>query len=259
VLEYGLTGTAKSIGIETVRTIKEASVIVPSELEFKMFVISDAHLLTPQAQNGLLKLLEEPPRSVYFMILCENTANLLTTVRSRAPTMRMQAFTEDELDAMLCEDKKFADIKKRSPESFASVLRLASGSYGAAVEALNVRSKKSTSAEDPVRELIAALDGLPSRIVLLASKLPSKRDELGDFMADCRVAFRDLTAVKRTSEPKLLFYSDMSAASEDADRFTVAELLRFAETTADMMQLLDSNVNVGGAQLRWLDMLAKRR
>ena len=258
ISEYGLVGTAKSVGIDTIRAIKEAAYITPSELEFKLFIIDDAHLMTVQAQNALLKLLEEPPKSVYFMLLCGNIANILTTVRSRAPTLRMQLFDDDELDRLLCEDKKFADIKKRSPESFTAAIRGASGSYGAAAAALSSRSKKDTSDNGEVRGLLAMLDTMPSQALLYAAKLPSKRDELYSFLSDLLVCLRDLALLKRASAPKLLFYADRDAAEADADRFTVKQLVGMADVTSETLRLLDSNVNVGGAQLMWLEAMARK-
>lgn len=260
IMEYGLGGSNRSIGVETVRTLKEAAYITPNELEFKMFIISDAHLMTVQAQNALLKLLEEPPSGVYFMLLCENTANLLTTVRSRAPTMRMQSFSDEELEQLLCENKKFAEIKDKSPQTFYSALRSASGSFGTAAAALSSRSKKGgdTSLET-VRKLLKLLDSSPSEAVLHASKLPSKREELYEYMADFKAALRDLTAVKRAPSAKVLFYTDRETAEEDAALFTVKGLMRLYGITDEMMVLLDSNVNVTGAQLSWLDRLSGRR
>jgi len=259
VTEYGLTGNTRSIGIDTVRALKESAYIMPSELDFRMFIISDAHLLTPQAQNGLLKLLEEPPRSVFFMILCENSANLLTTVRSRAPTMHMQLFSEEELDELLCADSKIAALKNKSPQTYAAALRSSGGSYGAAVSALSSRSKKTgTTALDTVRELMALLNSMPSQAVLFASKLPSKRDELYDFMSDWCIAVRDLIAAKRTGNASPLFYADAEMLETDAEKFTVRELMRFYDVTAKYMQLLDSNVNVASAQLSWLCGMARQ-
>jgi len=260
VIEYGLSGSTRSIGIDTVRTLKESAFIMPNELEFKMFIISDAHLLTPQAQNGLLKLLEEPPRSVYFMILCENTANLLTTVRSRAPTMRMQQFSEEELDALLCEDSKFAALKTKSPQVYSAAIRNSSGSYGAAVSALLSRSKKTGSSNaDAVREILALLDSMPAQTVLYSAKLPSKRDELYELMADFCTALRDLTVTKRTDTARPLFYTDEDALEEDRAKFTVRTLVRFYDKTVSCMQLLDANVNVASAGLKWLCGLAEKQ
>ena len=69
VLTFGLTGERKSIGVDTVRAIKEEAYLSPNELDFKAFILEDAQLMTPAAQNALLKLLEEPPANVYFLIL----------------------------------------------------------------------------------------------------------------------------------------------------------------------------------------------
>ena len=71
--------------------------LAPSELSFKMYLFDEADRITPQAQNALLKVIEEPWRGVYLFLLCENSLSLLATVRSRAQKISLQTFNEEEL------------------------------------------------------------------------------------------------------------------------------------------------------------------
>lgn len=87
----------KTIGVDAVRDFMATVYLTPSELNFKMYIFDEADRITPQAQNALLKIIEEPPAGVYLILLCENSLSQLATVRSRAQKIALQVFTEAEL------------------------------------------------------------------------------------------------------------------------------------------------------------------
>ena len=91
----------KRIGIDTVRSFVSTVYLTPNELDFKMYIFDEADRLTPQAQNALLKIIEEPPKRVHIFLLCRNPASLLGTVRSRVISVNMQTFEPDEVRAYL--------------------------------------------------------------------------------------------------------------------------------------------------------------
>ncbi len=74
----------KSIKIDDIRNIRQDAYIIPNEGHYKIYIISDGDYITVQAQNALIKILEEPPKNVIFIILCSSVLNLLDTVRSRS-------------------------------------------------------------------------------------------------------------------------------------------------------------------------------
>ena len=73
----------REIYVEQIRDIVADASILPNEAERKVYIIRDAGTMNPQAQNALLKILEEPPRFVAFILLAEHAGALLETVRSR--------------------------------------------------------------------------------------------------------------------------------------------------------------------------------
>lgn len=74
-------GTLKN---ETAKNIVSSVGIIPNEADSSVFIIEEAHTLTVSAQNTLLKMLEEPPKYAFFMLLCPIKTALLPTVISRA-------------------------------------------------------------------------------------------------------------------------------------------------------------------------------
>lgn len=63
-----------------------------------LFVIANGDSMSVTAKNALLKLVEEPPNSVYIMLLLENVENTLETIKSRGMVFNMDRYTKDELD-----------------------------------------------------------------------------------------------------------------------------------------------------------------
>lgn len=80
---------ARSIKIEEIRNIGGWVSLKPYEGEWKVFIVCEAERLTVEAQNALLKTLEEPPAHTIFCLLAECKDNLLETIRSRSFEIRL--------------------------------------------------------------------------------------------------------------------------------------------------------------------------
>ena len=81
--------------------ILEESALKPVEAEKKLFVLDAFHTVTPLVQNKLLKVLEEPPAGVYFLLGASNEYSVLPTVRSRMKTIVQPPFSEERIEAAL--------------------------------------------------------------------------------------------------------------------------------------------------------------
>ena len=73
----------REIYVSQIRDISADSAVLPNEADVKVYLISDAEYMNIQAQNALLKLLEEPPEHVRIILCAENPGALLDTIRSR--------------------------------------------------------------------------------------------------------------------------------------------------------------------------------
>ena len=93
----GCADGRKTIGVETVRELARQAYITSNEFSFRMFIIEDAELMTASAQNAFLKLFEEPPQGVYFVLLCLSASMLLPTVRSRAQLLRTERCRDEDI------------------------------------------------------------------------------------------------------------------------------------------------------------------
>ena len=96
----------KAIGIEAARQLEQFLALkVPGTSEYdRIVIIEDAHLLTTEAQNALLKTLEEPPEGTILIMTVGHEQALLPTIRSRAQTIPVGRLQKSELDAHFSEN-----------------------------------------------------------------------------------------------------------------------------------------------------------
>ena len=91
----------KKLTVEDAEKIREESLLSPIEGERKVFLLADFAEANPQTQNKLLKLLEEPPKGVVFLLGATSAFPVLTTVLSRTKRMEILPFSMEEVTACL--------------------------------------------------------------------------------------------------------------------------------------------------------------
>ena len=230
-----------SIGVDSVRFLRQDVLIPPNDLDTKIYVIEDAHTMTVQAQNALLLTLEEPPPYVLFLLLCDGADGLLETIRSRAPSLRTRPVSDEEIRAFL---------KNRrctlSEEDMAAVLLRADGCIGQALVLADSRSVK------PIIKLRALCDEFIEacaarrydRLPAVLGSFGSKRDGVSEALAMVTLAVRDLVLLRHGESVRLKYYTDRAAAEELASRFTTRALLRLYRALGNAADGLEGNGNV---------------
>ena len=91
----------KSIKIEQIRLMQEKVVEKPIISNKKVYIINDAELLTKEAQNCLLKTLEEPPEYVIIILIVSNESKILNTVKSRCVKIEFEKIPDEEINNYL--------------------------------------------------------------------------------------------------------------------------------------------------------------
>ena len=84
-------------GIDDIRAIREAVKLSPIRAKKKVYIIDEAHMLTTEASNALLKILEEPPSHVIFILATTNPEKLIETIRSRTVNVSFSKAKIDEI------------------------------------------------------------------------------------------------------------------------------------------------------------------
>ena len=247
VITVGLEEDRVSIGVETVRELKNDMYTAPNDLSVKVYIIENADLMTVQAQNAFLLSLEEPPEYILFFLLCENSTDLLETVRSRAPTLRTHRIQAEDIEKyLLSHDSRAAALKAENERDLKTLIAVSQGSIGYALELLDPRVRKQVfECRDDARELINLLSGSRRSAAFESIKeLGTKRVEVKSRLSLLQYAIRDLILLKKSDSAPLCFFDDREDAQEIASRFTLASLLSLYDASITAVDDLESSANV---------------
>lgn len=100
----GIKGKSRNFTVDAVREIRDDAFVVPNESDCKVYILKNAHNMNDQAQNAILKILEEPPSYVFFIIVTTSRSTMLETVLSRVQTYSLlsaeEEITEKEADTV---------------------------------------------------------------------------------------------------------------------------------------------------------------
>ncbi len=239
--------TKTRLGVDIIRSVREDVRLLPNDTDHKVYVIEDAHIMNDQAQNAFLLTLESPPPYVVFLLLCEDSGALLETVRSRAPELKMQSLTADEVEKYICSmDERAKELRKNLPQEFADILTVSSGSIGQALELLDDKKREPITARRSLaKEFISALESRsPKAGVQIISRLPQKRDELLLCLEQIRLALRDLIVAKKSDEGRLLFYSSREEAEDVSFALSTSDLLNVFDAVEEAIEFTCANGNV---------------
>lgn len=125
---------ASNRGIDDIRQIKDRAYLAPSKLLAKVFIIDEVHMLTKEAFNALLKILEEPPEMTYFVLCTTDPEKIPETVLSRLLRVDFSKGNNEELKSALLKiikgekiviDKESVDyLISKSDGSFRNITKL---------------------------------------------------------------------------------------------------------------------------------------
>lgn len=112
--------TRKSFHIDKIREIRSSAYILPNESNIKIYILKNAQNMTEQAQNSLLKILEEPPNFVMFILVADNFSSLLPTILSRVVRVNLsnnvKCIDEKSKSYLLAEEIAFSITKSNNYE-----------------------------------------------------------------------------------------------------------------------------------------------
>ena len=237
-----------TLGVNVIRDLKSDVYVAPNDLDVKLYVIEEAHLMTVEAQNAFLLTLEEPPAYVLFLLLCETTAPLLETVKSRAPTWRTEPVPAEEIrEYLLSHHREAKDLLGSAPAELEELVVSANGSIGRALSLLNANARKPIlRRREAAREFVKLASGSHNSAEALKHLLGlgSKRDELLRQLQTNQLCLRDLLLLKQTEHAPLCFFADREEALTLAYSFTTPGLLRLCNCIQEACDKLSMNSNV---------------
>jgi len=232
--------TGKSKGIDLSINVIRPELIEPACRKpgmgrGKVFIIEQAELMNPAAQNALLKTLEEPAGRTLIILVTDQPACLLPTVRSRARLVRFAALDSSIVLRELGKRKIPVEVAKRAA-------KLAGGSLGLALKWIE------DGVVEPAGELVAQIDGLLRETP--PADLPGWLRKAADDYAAIQLKRDELSSKEQATREGLNIYLMIAAEhlrsrlTNDGDAERLDALCDMIEAIAQTETYLDANVNV---------------
>jgi DNA polymerase-3 subunit gamma/tau len=244
---------ASNNSVDDIRDLRESVVYAPVSGRHKVYILDEAHMLSPQAWNAFLKTLEEPPPSTVFVLATTEATKVLPTVVDRCHRFDFARPTVEQLASVV---RRVAETESIEipPDAVALLARHATGSFRDALgtlEQLVTYAGSQIATEDVLAVLgvadadllFAALDAIaaadPRAALLAAARLTQTgRDALG-FVRDLEGHTRDLMIVQALGEvpAELAITPEHDARLEEqAGRVGVAAVARLLDLLATAME-----------------------
>jgi DNA polymerase-3 subunit gamma/tau len=265
---------ASNRGIDQIRELREMVRYAPAASRRKVVILDEAHMLTGEASNALLKTLEEPPDRVIFVMATTQPEDLADTIRSRSQHFHFRALTFAEIAGRL-EEIAGKENLKIEPGAMAVFARMAEGSLRDALSLLEqaraycgdtipdkeVRELLGVVPDDALEELVGAISsGSADRALELVHTFQKEGRNLQHF---CREAIRHMRnlLIARVCGAD----SDLIAATPDqrpalakaAAQFGEEDLTRFfqilLQTDDDLRRKPDPRVHLEMGLLRLIN------
>ena len=240
---------ASNNSVDDIRDLRERVAFAPVSGKHKVYILDEAHMLTPAAWNAFLKTLEEPPPNTVFVLATTEANKILPTVADRCHRFDFTRPTVEQIGRVLTRVAEAESIDIPG-DALALVARHATGSFRDALgtlEQLVTYSGRSIALEDVLAVLgvadadllfesldaVAAAD--PRRALLAAARLSESGRDASAFLRDLEAHARDLMIVGTLGEvpPELAMTPDRDARlAEQAARVPRGDVVRLLELVA---------------------------
>lgn len=197
-----VTHEKASIGVDDIRSQVNSDIgIKPYSSQYKIYIIDDADKMTEQAQNALLKTIEEPPSYGIVILLTDNINQLLSTILSRCVTLNLKPIQTDIIKEYLMREYHIPDYAAALSASFSQ------GNIGKAIRYAS--SEEFLKIKDEVLHLLRYIDDIELYEIIDAIKqMSTNKLEINDYIDLMVLWYRDVLMFKVTKNPNLLLYKE---------------------------------------------------
>lgn len=227
-----------SIGVEDIREQLNGDIMIkPYSSPYKIYIIPEADLLTVQAQNALLKTIEEPPAYAIIFLLTENADTLLPTIRSRCVMLKLRNIKDKLVKKYLMEELKVPDYQAEICAAFAQ------GNIGRAI--MLAKSEHFNEIKEQAIQLMKYIDEMELHEIVSAIKEINKyKLEVTDYFDIIMIWYRDVLLYKATKDVGgLVFGEHLAFIKERATKSSYEGIEAILESLEKAKARLKANVN----------------
>lgn len=226
----------KNIGVENIRNVLKELMIKPLYSKYKVFIINDADNMTVQAQNAMLKSLEEPPPYVVFILTVQSSAAIVQTIRSRCQRVLFKKLPREDIFEIL--ESKYGPKKK----DWDFIVSYSDGVIGTALELVD--SPHNLELRDEVLEMAMQLvydNG--TDIFKLYEIFEKNNDKIDYILRVMLLFFRDILIYNQTSDFSILINSDKKDMIIRNNSVSLSSLINCIQTIWSTRKALEANAN----------------
>lgn len=230
---------SSGIGVDDVREqINDTIRIMPYSGRYKIYIVDEAEKMTVQAQNALLKTIEEPPSYAVLMLLTTSQEAFLPTILSRCVQLKLKPLKDSLVHEYLTDTMK---VQEPEAEMYTAFAR---GNLG---KAISIAS--SEEFQKMVQEVLNLLKNVRSMdISELLDQIRQMKEEkmdMGECLDFIQMWYRDILLYKTIQDRELLiFKEEETSIREISSRCTYDGLERIVNSVSETRKRLDSNVNM---------------
>lgn len=227
-----------SIGVEDVREQLVGDVqIRPYNGKYKIYIIPEAEKLTVQAQNAILKTIEEPPEYAIILLLTTNEQSFLDTIRSRCVLLQLKPVPDEQVKAYLMEHLQIPDYEADICSAFAQ------GNIGKAIRLAS--SEDFNSIKGSAMRLVRNVGKMEiSEVIEYVKEVQEYKVSIEDYLDILALWYRDMVYFKATRDIDGIIFKDEIRTIRETVRVCsyegVEEVMKAIETAKAR---LAANVN----------------
>ena len=227
-----------TISVEDIRRqVNEDIQIRPYQGPYKIYIIAEADLMTVQAQNALLKTIEEPPAYAVIFLLTENAEALLPTITSRCVMLKLRNIRDTLIRKYLMETMHVPDYKADMCTAFAQ------GNMGRAI--MLASSDHFNEIREEAVQLLKYINEMDiSEITKAIRKINTYKLEINDYLDIIMIWYRDVLLYKATKDmDKVVFKDQITYIQERAKKSSYEGIELILESLEKAKTRLRANVS----------------
>lgn len=227
-----------SIGVDDIRDQLVGDVMIkPYNGKYKIYIVEEAEKMTPQAQNALLKTLEEPPAYAVILLLTTNASVLLDTIRSRCVLLNLKPVPDEQVRNYLMENLEIPDYQADICVAFAQ------GSIGKAVALAS--SENFNAIKASAMHLMGTIKEKDiNDVINTVKEVQQYKVDIRDYLDILSVWFRDVLYFKATRDVDgVIFKDQLKNIRKNANTSSYEGLEQILKAIQTAKVRLDANVN----------------
>lgn len=234
IYEYSAPGTANSFHVDTVRDVINDVYMAPNEADYKVYILGNAHCMNGSAQNALLKVLEEPPEYVVFILTAVSRTMMLETVLSRSVVFSLDSVDEKSGAEYIVSHSEDVDYNTALEAVCAF-----KGNIGKAAESISGgKMQKIIESVNNIGTAITATNEY--ELMKSLSVFGKDRGELVTALSMLKTVFRDALVYNKTGE---CLSGRKELVSLLRNKYTDSKLLALYNKSDDIIEMVQKNAN----------------